>query len=142
MTRDEEHLRLLSIFHYVVGGLAGLFALFPIIHLVIGLVMIFASDKFAGKGAPPPAFLGWFFVIFAAMFIILGWIFAAFVLTAGRFLARRKHYMFCLVMAGIECLFMPFGTVLGVFTIIVLMQEPVKQLFGANPPVTTADVKQ
>jgi hypothetical protein len=28
MTRDEEHLRLLSIFHYVVGGLAGLFALF------------------------------------------------------------------------------------------------------------------
>lgn len=142
MTRDEEHLRLLSIFHYVVGGLAGLFALFPIFHLIFGLIMIFASDKFAGKGAPLPAFLGWFFVIFAAMFIILGWIFAAFVLTAGRFLARRKHYMFCLVMGGVECLFMPFGTVLGVFTIVVLMQEPVKQLFGANPPVAAADVKQ
>jgi hypothetical protein len=50
--------------------------------------------------------------------------------------------MFCLVMGGVECLFMPFGTVLGVFTIIVLMQEPVKQLFGVNPPVIAADVKQ
>jgi len=36
-------------------------------------------------------------------------------------------------MAGIECLFMPFGTVLGVFTIMVLMRDPVKQLFGVNP---------
>jgi hypothetical protein len=141
MTRDEEHLRLLSIFHYVVGGLAGLFALFPIIHLTLGLVMVFAPDKFAGKGEPPPAFLGWFFVIFAAMFIVLGWTFAAFVLTTGRFLAQRKHYLFCLVMGGVECLFMPFGTVLGVFTIIVLMQEPVKLLFGANPPTTATNVK-
>ena len=115
MTRDEEHLRLLSIFHYVVGGLAALFALFPIIHLVLGLFMIFAPDKFAGHGNPPPAFLGWFFVIFAIMFITAGWTLAAFVVTTGRFLARRKHYMFCLVMAGIECIFMPFGTVLGVF---------------------------
>jgi hypothetical protein len=142
MTRDEEHLRLLSIFHYVVGGLAGLFALFPIFHLIFGLIMIFASDKFAGKGDPPPAFIGWFFVIFAAMFITLGWILAGFILTTGRFLAHRKHYMFCLVMAAIECIFMPFGTVLGVFTIMVLMREPVKQLFAANPPVTAADVKQ
>jgi hypothetical protein len=35
-------------------------------------------------------------------------------------------------MAGVECLFMPFGTVLGVFTIIVLMRESVKQVFAAN----------
>jgi hypothetical protein len=33
-------------------------------------------------------------------------------------------------MAGIECIFMPVGTVLGVFTIIVLMRDSVKELFG------------
>ena len=33
-------------------------------------------------------------------------------------------------MAGLECIFMPFGTVLGVFTIIVLMRDTVKELFG------------
>ena len=32
-------------------------------------------------------------------------------------------------MAGIECIFMPFGTVLGVFTIIVLMRPSMKELF-------------
>jgi hypothetical protein len=138
MTQDEEHLRLLSIFHHVVAGLAALFALFPVFHLIIGLFFIFAPDKFAGNGQPPPAFLGWFFVIFALLFITLGWIFAAFVLAAGRFLARRKHYKFCLVMAAVECLFMPFGTVLGVFTIIVLVREPVKLLFEVNPPLPSS----
>ncbi len=136
LTREEEHLRLLSIFHYVVGGLAALFALFPVIHLMIGLCMIFTPEKLAGHGQqqPPLAWMGWFFVIIAVGFITIGWTFAVFVLTAGRFLARHKHYTFCLVMAGIECMFMPFGTVLGVFTLVVLLQEPVKQLFGANPP--------
>jgi hypothetical protein len=141
MTQDEDHLRMVSIFHYVVGGLAGFFSLFPIFHLVVGLFLVFAPEKFAGKGEPPPAFFGWFFVVFAAVFITMGWIFAAFVLAAGRFLARRKHYLFCLVMAGVECIFIPFGTVLGVFTIIILMREPVKQLFAANkssPPTASA----
>ena len=70
----------------------------------------------------------------------VGHIFAAFVLTAGRFLAKRRHYMFCLVMGGAESIFMPFGTILGVFTISVLMREWVKQLFTANkaPQATAA----
>jgi hypothetical protein len=129
MKQDEEHLKLLSIFHYVVGGLAGFFAMFPILHMVIGLVIILAPVKVEGKGEPPPAFIGWFFVIFAGTLIAAGWSFAVCVIVAGRFLARRKRYLFCLVMAGIECIFMPFGTVLGVFTIIVLMRESTKELF-------------
>ena len=132
MTQDEDQLKLLSIFHYVVGGIAGLFALLPIFHLVFGLFFIFAPEKFEGNGQPPPAFIGWIFVIFAALFITIGWVFAAFVLTTGRFLSKRKHYTFCLVMGGVQCIFMPFGTVLGVFTIIILMRESVKQLFKAN----------
>jgi hypothetical protein len=37
-----------------------------------------------------------------------------------------------MVMAGVECIFSPFGTVLGIFTIFVLMRESVKQMFGVN----------
>jgi hypothetical protein len=133
MNRDEEHLKLLSIFHYVVAGCAALFALFPVIYLIFGLVMLLAPASFAGNGSPPPAFVGWIFIIMGSVFIILGWTFAAFVFTAGRFLARRKHYTFCLVMAGVECLFMPFGTVLGVFSILVLIRETVKPLFAPRP---------
>jgi hypothetical protein len=72
MKQDEEHLRLLSIFHYVVAGLAALIACFPIFHLIFGVIMIVASDKFAGSGQPPPAFIGWIFVVFASVFILLG----------------------------------------------------------------------
>ena len=132
MNQNVEHLKLLSIFHYVVGGLTALFSLFGIFYLILGLVMILCPEKLDPKGQPPPAFIGWMFAIIGGGFITVGWIFAAFIITAGRFLARHKHYLFCLIMAGIECILMPFGTVLGVFTIIVLMRESVKQLFSAN----------
>lgn len=133
MNQDQEHLRLLSIFHYVVAGFAGLFALFPLIHLLIGLALLTGVFE-ADSGEPDARFVGTIFVLFATVWIILGLIFAALIAVAGRSLARHEHYTFCLVMAGVSCLFMPFGTVLGVFTIIVLVRESVKQLFG----VTTA----
>jgi hypothetical protein len=59
--QDAEHLRLLSAFHYVVAGMQALFASFPIIHLAIGLGMVFFPEKMEGsKGGPPAAFVGWF----------------------------------------------------------------------------------
>jgi hypothetical protein len=132
MDQNAEHLKLLSIFHYVVGGLTALFSLFGLFHLIFGLVMIMVPEKLEPTGQPPPAFIGWMFAIMGGVFISVGWIFAAFIVTAGRFLARHKHYLFCLVIAGIECILMPFGTVLGVFTIIVLMQDSTNQIFSAN----------
>lgn len=148
MNKDHEHLRLLSVFHYIVGGLTALFALIPIIHLVLGLFFILAPEKFGPNPAQqPPVFIGWIFVIVASCVIVLGWILAALIVTAGRFLGRRRHYTFCFVIAAIECLMMPFGTVLGVFTIIVLLRDSVKQIFtsgaqagspSAPPPPPTA----
>ena len=130
MKQDEEHLKLLSVFHYVVGGILALFSCFPIIHLIMGLVLVFVPQAMEDSGDAPPAFIGWFFVAIAAAIIFTGWIVAAAILFAGRCLAKRKHYMFCLVVAGVECMFMPLGTVLGVFTIVVLMRESVKELFA------------
>ena len=37
--QDEEHLRLLAIGHLVLSGLIALFALFPVLHLVMGIGM-------------------------------------------------------------------------------------------------------
>lgn len=133
MNQDFEHLRLLSIFHYVVAGLTALFACFPIIHLVVGLVMVFTPDKLAtSEGELPPAFIGWFFILLAGCFILTGLTLAVFMAIAGHYLSQHKHHLFCMVVAAIECIFMPFGTVLGVFTLIVLMRNSVKELFSAN----------
>jgi hypothetical protein len=48
---------------------------------------------------------------------------------AGRFLAQRVYYTFCFVVAALECIFVPFGTILGVFTIVVLQRSTVKEMF-------------
>ena len=127
MDQDLEHLRLLSIFHYVVGGLMAFFACIPIIHVVIGVLML-AGAFGPGHGGPPPA-VGILFVVIGGGIVLAGWTLAGLVIFAGRCLAQHRKHTFCLVIAGICCLFMPLGTVLGVFTIIVLMRPTVKGLF-------------
>lgn len=132
MNRDEEHLWLLSIFHYVVGGITALFACFPCIHLTVGIAVVSGAfpDQPGQHGFP--AFFGWIFIAVASVLIVLGWTLAVSVLVAGKFLARRTHYMYCFVVAAIECIFVPFGTVLGVFTIIVLSRPSVRSLFQSG----------
>jgi len=127
---DEQYLKLLSIFHYVVGGIAGLFACFPIIHFVAGLGILISSLTQSSQNGPP-ALIGLIFTLFAGGFIFFGWAFAICIMLVGWFISKRKNHTFCIVMAGIECMFNPFGTVLGVFTIITLIRPSVKELFKA-----------
>ena len=127
MNQDLEHLRLLSIFHYVVGGMMALFACIPIIHVVIGIVMLTNPGGFGGQ--PPPPFMGLLFVVIGGAIILCGWLLALLAVMSGRFLGQKKHYTYCFVIAVLSCLFMPMGTVLGVFTIIVLTRPSVKALF-------------
>jgi hypothetical protein len=140
MEQDLEHIKILSIFHFVVAGLAGLFACFPILHLTIGISMLTGSF-FAGgpSGNPFPfALFGLLFTIIPLALILSGWTFAICLAISGYFLAKQKHHLFCLVMAGICCMFMPFGTVLGVFTLVVLTRPSVKELFNPTPAVVPA----
>jgi hypothetical protein len=125
MKQDLEHLKLLAIFHYVVAGMTALFACIPFIHFFMGLALATGALE-ADPGAQP---IGIGLMIFAGLFILAGWTLAALIAFAGRSLQTRTRYTFCLVMGGVECIFMPFGTVLGVFTIIVLMRDSVKELF-------------
>ena len=129
MNKDEEHLRLLSIFHYILAAVTAFFSLFPIIHIVIGLVMIYAPEEMGSHGTAPPPALGWMFVVMGSVIIVLGETMAILQLFAGRFLARRTHPTYCFVVACIECLSVPLGTTLGVFTIITMTRPSVKELF-------------
>jgi hypothetical protein len=132
MNEDLQYLKLLSIFHYVVGGLAVLFSFIPVIYVVIGILAVYIPGSFEGEGEAASLFIGWIFIIIGATLIVVGWAFSACIIIAGRSLTRRIHYMFCIVMAAIECIFMPFGTVLGVFTIVVLARPSVKEMFEPN----------
>jgi len=130
MDDDAQHLQLLSIFHYVVAGITALFGCLPIIHLIIGMALL--SGRFAAQHDDPAAiaFMGWVFTGMAAAMIVMMWSLAIVIFCTGRFLQARQRRLFCLVVAGLECMMMPFGTVLGVFTIIVLLRPSVRRLFG------------
>lgn len=129
INQDEQHLQLLRIFHFVCAGLAALFAFFPGIYLAIGLLILFKVGAPVSAKNAPPAFMGWILVIIGSTFILIGWTFAGLLAWAGKCLGQRRHYMFCVSMGGVACIFMPFGTVLGVFTLIVLTRPSVRALF-------------
>jgi len=132
MNKDSDHLRLLAVFHYIVAGLAAFFALFPLLYAGMGAFFIWAArhPNTGQTGEPPPEVLGWIFISGGSLFFLLGLTTAICILIAGRCLATRRHYLFAFVIACVECIFMPFGTVLGVFTIIVLSRESVKAFFS------------
>ena len=133
-SQDAEHLRLLAIFHYVVAAMMALWGTFPIFHVVFGAFMAFAKVPPGKDGELSPALFGWLFMLAGGAFVLLGWSLAVCTFLAGRNLVKRRRYLFCLVVAGVmAATCMPFGTVLGVFTIIVLMRPTVKQAFGVVP---------
>ena len=134
MNQAKEHLRLLAIFHYIVAGLAAFFSFFPLLYTTIGAIFIFVARHGTPKPGEelPPEFLGWIFVGLGSFLFLLGIAMAICILITGRCLSRGKGYTFALVMACIECLFVPFGTILGVFTIVALSRESVKVLFSTT----------
>lgn len=133
---EVEHIRLLSIFHWVLAVATALFALFPIVHLIIGITIL--NGNFPNSDHDPvPRVLGWFFVVFALCWIVAGLVLAFCLALSAMFLSHHKNRTFCLVVAGASCLFFPFGTVLGVFTIIVLTKPEARALFERGAPQTT-----
>lgn len=132
--KDMEQLRMLAIGHYILGGLTALFGLFPLIYVLVGAIFIAAPPK-GRPGDPPPEALGWIFVVIGVVASLVIWALAFGTIYAGRQIAKLQKYTFCLIMAGFTCMmFMPIGTVLGVFTFIVLLRESVKQLFNGGSP--------
>lgn len=136
--QDLEQLRILGIFHYVVAGMASLMGLFPILHLAVGLGLLFAPEAMFAEASEPFPFpmrlFGLFFAAIPAVMIAGAQALAVTLVMAGKRLRAHSHYTFCQVMAAVSCVFMPFGTVLGIFTLIVLARPSVKTLFGIETP--------
>jgi hypothetical protein len=129
---DEEHLKLLSIGYMISAATSAFFSLIGLMYMFMGIFMgavISHQAEVASKGQPPPAFIGWLFgAIGLGMFLFLIGMAAAKFRTA-LCLKRRESRTFCMVVAGISCLEVPYGTVLGVLTFMALGRNSVEQLF-------------
>jgi hypothetical protein len=129
--QDDSHLRTLSICHYVMAGLTFLISFVFFIHIWMGVMMEtggFGPTK--GNQAPPPPGFGYLFIVLGSVAVLYHWAQAICACISARNIARRRGRTFTLVTAGILCLQMPLGTVLGVFTFIVLARESVKARYA------------
>jgi len=115
--KDWDRLRILSYCHC---GWAMILAVFGCLFLV---TMAFVPRR------EPPAFFGIWFTTPGGKIVIAIWIFAACSFLAGWLLAVRKQYLFCIALGSVSCIMVPFGTVLGVYTLMVLLRQGVRPSF-------------
>jgi hypothetical protein len=177
--QDSEHLRLLAIFHYIIGGFGALFSLVPVLYLALGIAVLKAPENKAfrarisiesviggadEKTAKTPKIeagkagadkklaeeldklragieerkfhqekagkaAGWILIAIALFSIFIGLGISFCIILSGYFLWNRKNRLYSFVIACLECLFFPLGTVLGVFAIIVLSRSSVIELY-------------
>ena len=130
---DTDHLNLLAVFHMVGAGLALLGILFLFGHYMLFNTIMSSAGAFpkGGSGPSPEAFFSafrWFYLVFGVWLLLslvlnlLGW----------SYLRARKNRTFCMVVAGFNCIHVPLGTVLGVFTLVVLSRRSVLELFHSE----------
>ena len=136
---DADHLKLLAVFHFVLAslslvGLVFLFLHWFFLHSILGNPEMLKNAK---SGPPPEAF----FAIFRWIYVFMGtFIVAAGIgnLLSGWFILKRQARTFSMVVAGLDCLCFPFGTALGVVTLMVLLRESVREVYEASSPSNSA----
>lgn len=141
MIENASHLRMLAIGYYVYAALTTFFSLFALIYIGIGGAVLAGKIPMSPKGAPPPPaggptqdqIMGGFFLGFGLLFFILIIAMAVLSFMTARWITARKNPVFCMVIAALCCLNIPLGTLLGVFTFIVLLRPSVQELFRAGP---------
>jgi hypothetical protein len=129
MDKDLEHLKLLGIFHYIWGALACLAGLIGVVYLIIGVALMMSppdsSDDSSSSVAGGAVLIGLGIVIFLIC-EIYG---IAAIMAGGKYRKHQRGYWFCFVLAIITLLSFPIGTILGIFSLIVLNRPSVKTLF-------------
>jgi len=146
---DSEHLSALSIGHFILAGVALLGGIPTLIYGVAGAKLMdeFGSDLSMAMGdipgspgvdalgSSPDAMLQDLTTLLTTMIaavVVLALVSAIHLAVVGVKIRQRRWWTFCYLTGWGECLMFPFGTILGIFTIIVLSRPSVKRLFGVD----------
>jgi hypothetical protein len=138
MNQDLEHLKLLSIFHYIVGGLACFCGLLWTLYIVSGIVLVIASGSMVADDRMGASIGGVAAIVVGIFLFVLFETYGILCIIAGRKYAKHQGYRLCFVLAVFTCLNFPLGTALGIFAIVVLNRPSVKALFLGLPATGTA----
>lgn len=128
----NKHLKSIEIFHYVYGAMICFGGLFLLAIAALGgfLGSDFVADR-AQDDAPRVvgAVLG---VVGITLFVIVE-IMGILNIYSGSRIGKRKDRTLSMVVAAVNCLSVPLGLLLGIFTLIALSEDAVKQEYGAVP---------
>ena len=134
---DQEHLRLLALFHYIAGGLTIAFSSLFIVHTLFFSFLAshpqWATDPELQQLGALPFNLMRVLAFVMGSLVILGIAFGIAQILSGRFIARRRYRGVSLLVAILNLLVIPYGTLLGVFTLLVLGRESVRALYRQSP---------
>lgn len=132
---DEEHLRLLSLFHYIKGGITVGFSLLGLLYFTF-IVFIMKISSRVQTGSFDSEFPREFFsylVIIIGVIVALVLVFGILQIMSAYYMRRNRNRIFSFVVAIIECLEIPYGTILGFMTIVVLNRYSVKKKYEETP---------
>jgi hypothetical protein len=127
---DQKQLRLLEIFHYILGTITCLWGLVGLLYVQLGfLSRTMTGPAWSGSLSPMFARLWIGFTVFGVVVCEAS---GVLLLIAGWKYRKRSSYWFCFAVAVFNCFLAPLGTVLGAFSIAVLNRDSVKMLFRGH----------
>ena len=125
---------MLTLCYYVMCGLNAVYSLFPIFFCVIGAILASGTLGRPGEAAQIRP-LGWILLALGTCMFLLSIASALLNFWTARSLRDRRRRVLCMVMAIVNCVSFPWGTLIGICTIIVLERPAVKAMFaGSQPP--------
>lgn len=132
----EGHIKVLKICHYVYAGLTLLGLGFLVLHyFMMNTFMRMAPEATSGPNGGAEAvpdfdqvmgIMIWFYVLMGVSFLVIGGL----NLMSASFMGKRTNKTFSIVVGGLNCVNIPLGTVLGVFTILTLLKPAARVLYG------------
>jgi hypothetical protein len=148
----RERLQLLSLACYIRGGIVGVFSSFFLIYVLFmfGMTMVPdsawvapppttspASGLYSSNPTPaptpqpqpPPKALFRIMAGIFGFFVLLGWTLGSLTAYAGWCITKRRRKVLIYIVAALNCVFIPYGTLLGIALIIVMSSPAARAEF-------------
>jgi hypothetical protein len=125
----KHNLHTLVVLHYVYGAFVCLVGTALLVLVVLGSAM--HSGFFMDQGAtPPPHWLGSFLQGLGMVLFVFIEAKGVMNLISASLIAKRKGRTFTYVTAALNCLNIPFGLALAIFTFIAMGDKEVRMEYG------------
>jgi len=139
MDRDAQDLRRLALAHYAVGALTALAAL-PFVLGIFWGVHCMNHPEALGEYADiayeldlPPETPGQLLIYIFASITLMVLLHAAIIAWVGKCIANARRYWTVFIFSILDCTYAPFGTIIGVWAVVVLRKPSIKARFGLKP---------